>query len=498
MLQGSLVIPDSVEHIGDYSFRTNYKLQSVTLGQSVTVLGKGAFDLCQQLISVTIPAGLTQIGQNAFSGCDALWHVLYQGTQEQWEAIVLGSGNSCLTNAIRHHECTGDEITDLAGQQCGICNCVHTYGQVTTPPTCTEQGYTTYTCSRCGACYVDDYTDALGHEYGPWYAVSEPTCTEPGVSGADCTRCGHHTEKAVDANGHSYGEEVTPPSCTEQGYTVFTCHCGNSYIDSYVAALGHKDLNSDHACDNGCDVYQGVHADGDDKDHLCDHGCGATLTGHNHQAVVTPPTCADRGYTTHTCRCGDSYVDSYVNALGHSFTRYISDNNATTEADGTKTATCDRGCGQRHTVIDEGSKLTVSEITSETFEISGDYIGNIGTGTAVQQLLDGIGEASYVKVFRDGVEITGTETLGTGMEVRLIVNDQVMQTLQVVVVGDTNGDGKINITDMLAAKAHLLEKGQLSGAAAQAADTNQDGKVNITDFLQIKAHILGKSTITPN
>ena len=46
-------------------------------------------------------------------------------------------------------------------------------------------------------------------------------------------------------------------------------------------------------------------------------------TGHSHNAVVTAPTCLDKGYTTHTCHCGDTYVDTYVDALGHSFTNYL-------------------------------------------------------------------------------------------------------------------------------------------------------------------------------
>ena len=42
-------------------------------------------------------------------------------------------------------------------------------------------------------------------------------------------------------------------------------------------------------------------------------------TGHSYTSVVTEPTCTAQGYTTHTCTCGDSYVDSYTNALGHSY-----------------------------------------------------------------------------------------------------------------------------------------------------------------------------------
>lgn len=38
---------------------------------------------------------------------------------------------------------------------------------------------------------------------------------------------------------------------------------------------------------------------------------------HDYTDVVTPPTCTEQGYTTHTCECGESYTDSYVDALGH-------------------------------------------------------------------------------------------------------------------------------------------------------------------------------------
>ena len=43
-------------------------------------------------------------------------------------------------------------------------------------------------------------------------------------------------------------------------------------------------------------------------------------SNHYYVPVVTPPSCEDKGYTTHTCGCGDSYQDTYVDALGHSYT----------------------------------------------------------------------------------------------------------------------------------------------------------------------------------
>ena len=38
---------------------------------------------------------------------------------------------------------------------------------------------------------------------------------------------------------------------------------------------------------------------------------------HSYKDVVTAPTCTEKGHTTHTCSCGDSYVDTYTDPLGH-------------------------------------------------------------------------------------------------------------------------------------------------------------------------------------
>ena len=49
-------------------------------------------------------------------------------------------------------------------------------------------------------------------------------------------------EDYVDApdHVHSYTESVVNPTCTEKGYTTFTCACGDSYKGNEVDALGHS------------------------------------------------------------------------------------------------------------------------------------------------------------------------------------------------------------------------------------------------------------------
>jgi len=71
---------------------------------------------------------------------------------------------------------------------------------------------------------------------------------------------------------------------------------------------------------------------------------------HSHTAVTTPPTCAAQGFTTYTCACEDSYVDDYVNALGHDWGAWVVTAPATEDAEGVETRVCGRnGCGASET-----------------------------------------------------------------------------------------------------------------------------------------------------
>ena len=67
-----------------------------------------------------------------------------------------------------------------------------------------------------------------------------------------------------------------------------------------------------------------------------------TAHEHSYTAVVTAPTCTEKGYTTHTCSCGDSYVDTYVDALGHAWDGGTVTKQPTATETGVRTYTCTR------------------------------------------------------------------------------------------------------------------------------------------------------------
>lgn len=89
-------------------------------------------------------------------------------------------------------------------------------------------------------------------------------------------------------------------------------------------------------------------------------------TGHKHSFVLEQPeeeylfseaTCTQKAWYYYSCECGAKGTDIFqYGTVGHSFTNYVSDNNATCTDDGTKTATCDR-CDETNTITDEGTRL---------------------------------------------------------------------------------------------------------------------------------------------
>ena len=168
-------------------------------------------------------------------------------------------------------------------------------GTTTKMPTCTEKGEMTFTC-ECGATKTEEIA-ANGHVKGEAVIENrvEPTCTADGSYDEVyyCTVCKNKIEsetktQTIPATGHDYKATVTEPTCTEGGYTTYTCSVCK---DTYTA---------------------------DETDPL----------GHDYQKTVTEPTCTDQGYTTYTCsRCHDSYKEDYVDAKGHTPAAAVKENN---------------------------------------------------------------------------------------------------------------------------------------------------------------------------
>ena len=208
---------------------------------------------------------------------------------------------------------------------------------------------------------------------------------------ANYSSSSYATFRCVEAHEHSYTAVVTAPTCTEKGYTTHTCSCGDSYVDTYVDALG-------HAWDSGTVTKQPTATETGVRTYTCTR-CGETKTEtipkltheHSYKAVVTAPTCTEKGYTTHTCACGDSYVDTYTDALGHAWDSGKVTKQPTATETGVRTYTCTRCSATKTETIPATGSVDVTQMFTDVTKnwaypgiqycVTHGIMGGMGDGT---------------------------------------------------------------------------------------------------------------------
>ena len=244
-------------------------------------------------------AGDIRTGEGALSDCvpildgdRVLWYVTNNSAPVFYQIDLNDSGEEPHTHSytavVTEPTCTADGYTTYTCE-CGdsytgdtVSATGHSYSSVVTAPTCTADGYTTYTCSACGDSYTGDTVEATGHTFEVCAGI-DPTCTEDGMEEYACVVCWDESvtyQEVVPATGHSWDDGVVTKEATEEedGTRLYTCEtCGTTREES-IPALNHT---------------------------------------HSYTSVVTEPTCTEAGYTTYTCTCGDTYTDDETAALGH-------------------------------------------------------------------------------------------------------------------------------------------------------------------------------------
>ncbi len=376
------IIPDTVTSVGPYSFYSCTSLNALEIPDAVTNIDNYAFYGCTALSSIALPDNISNIGSYAFYNCSGISEIIipndtctiYDNTNTIPDNITIKSycsGSTAETYATTYSK----TFQSLGHKSIGISS--------VTEPTCTEQGYATYSCSNCDYSYTDDYTDAIGHTVVIDEAIPA-TCTESGkTAGEHCSVCGLviTPQEDITSPGHQYVSVITAPTCTEQGYTIYTCsRCGESYISDELEPLGHTAVvdeavaatctESGKAAGEHCSV------------------CGIVLTpqedieplGHNYVPTVTAPTCQAGGYTTYTCsRCGESYIGDETEIGDHSWNDGEITKAATFTENGTVKYTCSV-CGETRTEDMTVVTGSCGDNAVYSFEIATGILTISGTG----------------------------------------------------------------------------------------------------------------------
>ena len=295
----SVTIPDGVTSIGEYTFSWCTSLTSATIPDSVTSIGEFAFHNCKSLTSMTIPRSVVSIGYDAFGWCESLTSVtILDG--------VRSIGNSAFTDC--------KSLTSVT-----IPNSVTSIGR----------GAFSSCASLTGIWVAEGNSHYVSDASGVLFNKDKTTLVQCPGAFAVYTIPGSVTSIGDDAfSGCASLTSVTiPDSVTSIGNYAFSC-CG-SLTDVYFT---------------GTETAWNCITIGTANDALKNANIHYNYVSHTHsyKAVVTAPTCTSKGYTTHTCACGDSYVDTYTDALGHAWDSGTVTKQPTATETGVRTYTCTR------------------------------------------------------------------------------------------------------------------------------------------------------------
>ena len=196
--------------------------------------------LAHNYVSKTTPATCEGGGRTLHicEGCGSSFITDYTSSLgHSWDGGTLITNATCTGEGVTEYTCIrcgatrlegdeaaghvpGEATTCTTPQLCTQCGAVienalgHDYETVVTDPTCTEMGYTTYTCTRCGDTYKSGYTEAAGHKPGEWIIDTEPTTDSEGSKHKECEVCGEKLEEEpiekiyMQATTDSKGEAV--------------------------------------------------------------------------------------------------------------------------------------------------------------------------------------------------------------------------------------------------------------------------------------------------
>ena len=197
-----IAFPDSLRYIGSSAFASCHGLTKLAIPDNVVEIGDGAFQFCTNLEEITLPQNLCRIGAEAFRSCGALTELTIPASVE-WigERAFLDDMELQTVNFRGRAPELGEHAFQLLMRI--------------------------------------DMEGAEHFVYNPiltlYYEAGKPGWSTPKWKGYD-------TEPR-DGHVHAYTYTRVAPTCTEQGYRIYVCECGDRYTADYEEALGHNYRN---------------------------------------------------------------------------------------------------------------------------------------------------------------------------------------------------------------------------------------------------------------
>lgn len=120
------------------------------------------------------------------------------------------------------------------------------------------------------------------------------------------------------------------------------------------------------------------------------------------------------------------------------------------------------------------------------------YLRNIEFETSIEEVAEQFANENLKFYDINGLELSSTDSVGTGTEIRLYNGDKVVDKEVIVITGDMTGDGVINNRDVAMMNKLLVDRITATECQKLAIDVNGDGYVNNKDAAMVARYLVGK------
>ncbi len=252
-----LIVEDGVTYIGNSAFAGLTELKDVFLPGTLTTIGCTAFAVCASLDEIEIPDSVTAIGEEAFNECTALESVKLSDSLERIEAMTFLYCTSL--KEITMHEnvkyigdsafalCSALESVSIENKDCEFADKVFydvdiKTGELIEIKTVIRGHVDSTAQAYAEKSTAEGYPIAFEAFHTHFYEAGETTatCTEDGQIIYSCS-CGDYYIEPNMAKGHSYGEwyRENEPTCTKAGKDRRDCSNCSHYESRSVGTVAH-------------------------------------------------------------------------------------------------------------------------------------------------------------------------------------------------------------------------------------------------------------------
>ncbi len=440
-------IPDGVKRIGDFAFCVAYSLETIALPDTVTDIGPGSFDECHSLMEITLPDTVTKIGALAFNFCESLTTINIPCNVETIGYMPKGIYASFLGSDTILNSC--DSLLSITVDE-------------------SNKNF----CSIDGVLFNKDQTKLIQYPIGKTdasYIIPSGVTT---IADETFYRCNSLTEITIPNSVTNIGNAAFRRLeslnkiyyiGSEEQWNAIEISWNNDILD-YVEIHFIQNIDINTSTDTALINYND------------------TLTYNVESESAT--------YQWYGCNNEDrSDAVAILNATSTSFVPFdfFEENNqygkykyyyclAYESVNGITVRTESPLCTNALSAV---SKTYYSEIDYSQLVIRSDSTNNVNDFSNIVEL----GEIQGVTFTVTPSHSYGnTKSYGTGSQLIISNNEGYETVIDIIVYGDTNGDGVIDVLDVSDISDASTQMYQLSGLYNDAADINGDGTVDVLDY----------------